>query len=59
MSAEVTKSLMYPEQGTPEYFTKHKFVVGKAIEKAIIDGEYELDCTFIGSGIYIREKSDD
>ena len=28
MSAEVTKSLMYPEQGTPEYFTKHKFVVG-------------------------------
>ena len=21
--------------------------------------EYELDCTFIGSGIYIREKSDD
>lgn len=41
MSARVTKSLMYPEQGTPEYFIRHKFVVRKAIENAIIEKGYE------------------
>ena len=51
MNARVTKSLMYPEQGSPDFFERHKIMASRAIEDAIINNQYE--CVIIDSDLYI------
>lgn len=41
MNAKTANSLRYPEQGSPEFFQRHKMLAKKAIESAVLDNKDE------------------